>query len=196
MPESEVLNASQAAAFLGVHVQTVRRLAKKRQIPCFKVGTDWRFRREALVRWTDSQHLEDSDHCSACSVLVIDDEEKVCQALSNMLVRFGCHTRQATGGVDALKLVAEEVPSLILLDLKMPDMNGPQFLAELRKVHLELPVVIITGYPDSKLMQQASQYAPVMLLAKPVEPELLERTVRTAVGENLKTTVARRTNDD
>jgi len=67
----------------------------------------------------------------------------------------------------------------------MPGMNGPQFLEELRKTHPSLPVVIVTGYPDSELMQQATQYAPLMLLAKPIDSELLERTVRTAVGDKL-----------
>lgn len=51
--------------------------------------------------------------------------------------------------------------------------------------HPELSVVIVTGYPDSELMKRVMQYAPLMLVAKPVEPELLERTVRTAVGEKM-----------
>jgi excisionase family DNA binding protein len=47
MPESKPLGASQAAAFLGIDGQTVRRLAKKRQVPCFKAGTNRRFHKEA-----------------------------------------------------------------------------------------------------------------------------------------------------
>ena len=84
-----------------------------------------------------------------------------------------------------MELVAQDVPDVILLDLKMPDMNGPQFLEELRKTHPDLPVVIVTGYPNSELMQEAAKFAPVMLLAKPVENALLERTVRTVVGAKL-----------
>lgn len=72
-----------------------------------------------------------------------------------------------------MELVCREAPDLILLDLKMPNMNGPQFLEELRKTHAALPVVIVTGYPESELMQQAMQYAPVLPLAKPVHPALL-----------------------
>ena len=84
-----------------------------------------------------------------------------------------------------LELVAKEVPDLILLDLVMPEMHGIQFLQLLREAHPELPVVIVTGYPDSELMKQASQYAPVMLLVKPVDAALLERTVRSVLGEKL-----------
>jgi len=140
--------------------------------------------RKALVRWADEQGQVETGR-SDYSVLVIDDEETVCQALSRMLARFGFHTRTATRGADGLGLAAHETPDLILLDLQMPDMNGPQFLEKLRALHPDLPVVIVTGYPDGELMQRASRHAPLLLLSKPVEQELLERTVRTAIGEKL-----------
>jgi excisionase family DNA binding protein len=188
-PNPDIFGIREAAAFLGVHEQTVRRLSRRNAIPCFKVGRDWRFRKEALVRWSEEQHRGGSEvqrrADGPCSVLVVDDEEKICRALSGMLQRFGCRVRQATGGEEGLALVRQEPPDLILLDLMMPNMNGPQFLAVLREAHPELPVVIVTGYPDSELMQQATQYAPVMLLSKPVEAQLLERTVRTAVGAKM-----------
>jgi excisionase family DNA binding protein len=177
----DIFGIREAAAFLGVHEQTVRRLSRRSAIPCFKVGRDWRFRREALVRWSEDQQRGTAQ----CSVLVVDDDERVCRAMGGMLMRFGCRVRQATRGSEGLELVRREVPDLILLDLKMPDMNGPQFLVELRKVHPALPVVIVTGYPESGLMLEASRHAPLMLLAKPVEQEALERTVRSVVGEKV-----------
>ena len=148
------------------------------------MGKDWRFRKEALVRWEDGQC---SGNCS-CSVLVVDDDETVCRALSRIVGRLGCQSRQATSSAGGLELVAREAPDIILLDLQMLEMNGPQFLEALRRTHPGLPVVIVTGYPDGELMNQALQYAPLMVLAKPVDPELLKRTVRTAVGEKMTTT--------
>ncbi len=176
--DSEVMNAVDAAAFLGVHVETLRKLGRRNEIPCFKIGRDWRFRKEALLRWADEQRSGGGD----VSALVIDDEDHVGRAIARSLRLFGCRTRQAISGHQGLDMVAQEVPDVILLDLKMPDMNGPQFLKELRKTHPRLPVVLVTGYPDSDLMAQAMQHAPVMLLSKPVERELLERTVRSLVG--------------
>ena len=55
--ESGVLNAKEAAEYLKAHVETVRRMARRGEIPAFKVGKDWRFQKEALKKWTETQHL-------------------------------------------------------------------------------------------------------------------------------------------
>lgn len=180
--DTQVFGIREAAAFLGAHVQTVRRLARRGVIPAFKVGKDWRFRKEALLLWAEDQQRA---RAGRCSVLVIDDEEKICKALVSLVERFGCRALQAQTGAKGLELVAQDVPDVILLDLMMPDMTGVQFLEELRKTQPMLPVVIVTGYPNSDLMKQATQHAPVMLLSKPVAADLLERTVRSVVGEKL-----------
>ena len=115
-----------------------------------------------------------------------------------MLGGIGCRARQAASGEQALDLISEETPDLILLDLQMPGMNGVQLLDELRQGHPALPVIIITGYPEGELMMEATKYAPVMLLSKPINRALLERTVRTVVGEKLSvgtTAVSRRTDE-
>ena len=194
MPRApEVLNTQETAVFLGVHVETVRRLARSGEIPSFKVGKDWRFRKEALLRWSEEQQRP---RAGRCSVLVIDDEEAICKALVRVVEQFGCRARQALSGANGLELVAQDAPDVILLDLVMPHMNGPQFLEELRKTQPTVPVVIVTGYPDGELMRQAMQYAPVLLLAKPVDAALLERTVRTVLGEKMASATAKGTGDE
>jgi len=98
-------------------------------------------------------------------------------------------TRQALDGAKGLELVAQEAPDLVLLDLQMPNMSDPQFLKELRKTQPELRVVVVTGHPDSEFMQEAMQYAPLMVLPKPVDQALIERTVRVALGKRAEATV-------
>lgn len=181
--DNDIMNVFDAAALLGVHVQTLRKLARQKRIPAFKVGRDWKFSRESIVDWTKSQHSSDHDAID-CSVVVIDDDEQVCKAMAGAVTRLGCRARQATGGAAGLELIAQEVPDVVLLDLKMPGMSGPQVLAELRVTHPTLPVVIVTGYPDSELMMEAMLHGPVLLVPKPVHSELLDRTVRLAVGKS------------
>ncbi len=181
--ESDILNARDAADFLGVHVETLRKMARRNEIPCFKLGKDWRFRKEALVRWADDQRPVYASNDNRWSVVVIDDEVRVCKVTVDALERLGCQAQYATSGPEGLDRIAEQQPDLILLDLHMPDMSGPQVLAELRREQPTLPVIIVTGYPNSDLMQQAMQFAPVMLLAKPLDRTLLERTIQSLLGE-------------
>ncbi len=175
--EKDIMDAGQAAKFLGVHVQTIRRLARTNSIPCFKVGREWRFRKEALLRWADQQHVQLKDD-NTCRVLVIDDQEGVRKLLIRQLTNLGYYTLEATDGKAGLESVKWEVPDLIFLDLKMSKMNGPTFLKKLRIDHPDLPVVIVTGYPDSELMRQAAEYPPILLLPKPVMSEQIERTIK------------------
>jgi excisionase family DNA binding protein len=177
--QSEVLGIREAATLLGAHEQTVRRLARRGEIPAYKVGTDWRFRREALLRWTEEQRPAGRRP----TVLIVEDDEKVRRAIGELVERCGCTARAAPSAVEGLALVAKRVPDLILLDLKMPGMNGPEFLARLREEHPTLPVVIVTAYPDSELMLEAMQHAPVLLLAKPLDRMALDRTLRSILPD-------------
>lgn len=178
----DIMNVADAAELLGVHVQTLRRLARQKELPAFKLGRDWRFRTEALVRWADAQHLQQSDGADGCSVLIVDDEPAFCAALARMVERFGHRARHVTDGKTGLDLVDRDPPDVILLDLLMPNMDGPQFLARLRETQPEIPVILVTGCLDGELLKRAMSFAPVMLIAKPVERSLLERTLTAVAG--------------
>ena len=78
----------------------------------------------------------------------------------------------------------------MLLDLKMSVMNGPEFVRELRKTHPDLPAIIVTGYPDSKLLMEAYVYGPLMLIPKPIE----KNTLLAAVNITLEGTLLEKEN--
>ena len=176
--DSEVLTTKEAAVFLRAHVETVRRLATRGAIPSFKVGKDWRFRKEALIRWSEEQRSPSKKPL----VLIVDDDEGICRALSRVVAGIGCRMSCATDGAEGLALVAKEEPDVILLDLMMLNMNGPQFLEKLRATHPDLPVVIVTAYPDSELMTEAIKHGPLMLLSKPFEASQVQKLVTLVVG--------------
>lgn len=169
----DVLNAQAAADYLGAHVETVRRLARKGKIPAFKVGKDWRFQRRALLRWIDEHHLRTHPPC----VLVVEDEEIARELVKNFLEEKGYRVHLAWDGREGLGCVNNERVDLVLLDLQMPVMNGPEFLRELRQRNQHLPVIILTGYPDSDLMTEALRYGPFTLLAKPFQGKALMQAV-------------------
>lgn len=180
--DDQVLNAQQAAEFLGAHVETVRRLARKGEIPSFKLGTDWRFSKDALRKWFDEQQPAHRPP----SVMIVDDDEEVLGSMSRAVSRLGCRVQTADNGGAALDLVSREAPDLIFLDLQMPLMDGAAFLEQLRPEHPDLPVAIVTGYPDSDLMDRAAQHPPLLLLKKPATSAQVESTVRALLGQHLR----------
>ena len=171
---SDVLNASQAAEYLGAHVETVRRLARRGEIPAYKMGKDWRFRRDALERWAEAYHrLLKSAH-----VLVVDDEEVIREFARRVLEPEGYRVSEASTGAEALDMMRQDKPDVVLLDMSMPVMDGPSTLAEIRARWGRLPVIILTGYPDSDLVHKALQYSPITLFGKPVDPQKLALAVK------------------
>ena len=88
-----------------------------------------------------------------------------------------------SNGKEAVEKAEELNPDVVLLDLKMPGMNGPAVLKEIRADYGSLPVIVITGYPDSELMHEALKYSPLMVLAKPIGLHPLLAAMRLALGE-------------
>jgi excisionase family DNA binding protein len=179
---SEIFNASEAAEFLGAHVETVRRLARRGRIPSFKVGKDWRFRKADLLHWAENHHLRNQPPV----ILVVDDEQPVRDLARQIFERQGFKVLEAGDGIDGLAALYRENVQLILLDLQMPSMNGVEFLSHLRRYDAHVPVILITGYPDSELIIEAMQQSPVMLLPKPIEKEMLLRVTGAVLSNNPK----------
>ena len=182
----DTLDIHRAARQLGVHAQTVRRLARRNDIPAFKVGKVWRFSRNALLQWAETHHLRSRAAC----VLVVDDEVPVQEVLRRWLTREGYDVRTASGGEEALARMRMETPDVVLLDLSMAEMDGPTLLARIRDEYGLLPVIVVTGYPDSALMSAALQYGPLVMLPKPAERERVLETVQLALGEQRPMPVA------
>jgi CheY-like chemotaxis protein len=86
---------------------------------------------------------------SAC-VLVVDDEEDVRETLRDLVEMCGCSAIVARNGAEALELMAERRPCMIILDLLMPVMSGVEMLEAMRRepALAELPVVISTSAPE------------------------------------------------
>ena len=164
---------AQVAEFLGAHIETIRRLARRGEIPSYKIGTDWRFKREAIEHWAETHHGRQQSPL----VMVVDDEKSIRDTTQLFLNGAGYRAMTASSGDEALKLARSEIPDLVLLDLVMPGMSGVEVLRELHAMDADLPVVVITAYPDGELMTEALKYPPVILLQKPLNKVTLLKTV-------------------
>lgn len=165
----DVLNAQEAAQLLSAHVETIRRMARRGAVPAYKIGKDWRFRKEALLLWAESS----PGLRKTAQIMVIDDEAGVRKLISRHLKNAGYRVISAAQAQEGLLLIQQDAIDLVLLDLHMPLMNGPEFIRELRMTHPDLPIIIVTGYPDSNLMMEAYRYGPLTLIPKPVEKKSL-----------------------
>ena len=183
----DVLDARQASKYLKIREQTIRRLARDNEIPAFKVGGVWRFKRSTLDRWAEEQQ----GYRKHKNVLVIDDEEDVRTVVRESLEAADFKVSSASGGAEALKVMTQALPDLVILDLKMRQMDGPSVLKEIRAKWGNVSVVVLTGYPESDLMTRALVYSPLTLLSKPFTPDQLVETVKSILGGEGRSNAAR-----
>ena len=109
-------------------------------------------------------------------VLAVDDEAVVVQAIRRSLAGRAYHVDEAFSGHAALARVANERYDLVLLDMRMPDLNGLELLSKIRECQPTVPVVIVTGYPTIETAVEAIQKGAADYLAKPFTPEELRQT--------------------
>lgn len=117
-------------------------------------------------------------------VLVVDDEEDIVAALGDILNEFGYAVETATSGPEALERVRERPPDCILMDIRMPGMNGVDAFREIKRLCPECFVIFMTAYSTSHLVDDALAEGAIEVLTKPLEPErvltLIDDLVHTA----------------
>ena len=99
--------------------------------------------------------------------LVIDNDQAILDMFTDVLGTGSWNCVTAESGPIALEHLQQSRFDLIFLDLMMPVMNGAATFREIRKLDQDVPVVIITGYPDSDLMSEALQTGPFAVMKKP-----------------------------
>jgi CheY-like chemotaxis protein len=111
-------------------------------------------------------------------VLVIDDDGPIRQMVRRVLEGEGYTVTTAADGREALAMMAQERPALVLLDLRMPGMDGWAFAHELQVRAMPLPVVVMTAALEEEPQQWAAQVQEVDFLVKPFGLEDLLTMVR------------------
>lgn len=102
-------------------------------------------------------------------LLIVDDQPGVRRLLSEAFSGEGFRVEMASGGLEAIKKVSAKIPSLILLDIKMPGMSGLETLEELRKIAPDTPVVIMTAYGELDIVAEARKKGVQHYINKPFD---------------------------
>jgi CheY-like chemotaxis protein len=115
-------------------------------------------------------------------LLVIDDDDAVLRSLERILDRAGYQVTTVGDGREALRRLQAEAPDLVITDVFMPEMDGIEFLLQVRELHPELPILVISGggfAPADFVLEDASQLGADAILPKPFEQDqVLERVAR------------------
>jgi DNA-binding NtrC family response regulator len=124
-------------------------------------------------------------------ILIVDDELLVRQSLEKELSGQGYLTISTDKGRAAISLVEEESPNLVLLDLRLPDLNGIEVLKRLREIDKNLMVLIMTAYGSIDTAIAAIRSGAYDYLTKPFDLETILLAVRQALeASTLKKKVA------
>jgi DNA-binding NtrC family response regulator len=116
------------------------------------------------------------------TILVVDDEAPQRELLGSFVESIGYVARTAESAEAALELLATEPPDMMLLDIRLPGMDGIEALAEIRRRGAQLPVLLVTAYADLRQAVDAVKGGAADYLAKPVDLDELQAAIVDAIG--------------
>jgi DNA-binding NtrC family response regulator len=110
----------------------------------------------------------------------VDDEQEFVQTLSERLRMRDVPSHAVYSGEEALGLLEEETPEVMVLDLKMPGVDGFEILAKVKKTNPDIEVIILTGHGTENDRQRCMEMGAFAYLQKPTDIDLLTTTMKKA----------------
>jgi DNA-binding NtrC family response regulator len=114
-------------------------------------------------------------------ILVVDDEQDIRETLKDILEKEGYGVEMAGSGDEAISMFSSVKPDLVLMDVRMPGMNGVDLLKKLRQMNAEVPVAMITAYEDVALAEEALGLGAYDYIKKPFDLDYLRESVLSKV---------------
>ena len=111
-------------------------------------------------------------------ILVVDDEGAVRETLVTYLETEGYDMRTADSGVTALKVIEEFKPQVVLLDIRMPDMDGLQCLRSIMKLTPGIAVVVMSGFASEQIARKTLEIGAFEYINKPISFEHLIKVLQ------------------
>ncbi|MBU2982225.1 sigma-54 dependent transcriptional regulator [Lentibacter algarum] len=118
----------------------------------------------------------------AMKIAIVDDEQDMRQSISQWLALSGYDTQTFPSAEDALKELGPDYPGIVISDIKMPGMDGMQFLKKLMGADSALPVIMITGHGDVPMAVEAMRVGAFDFLEKPFNPDRMTELAKKAAN--------------
>ena len=116
----------------------------------------------------------------AMKIAIVDDEKDMRQSIGQWLALSGFDTETYGGAQDALRAIGPDWPGAVISDIRMPGMDGMEFLRRLMSVDSALPVIMITGHGDVPMAVEAMRVGAFDFLEKPFDPDRMTELARRA----------------
>ncbi|MFH1552173.1 MAG: response regulator [Candidatus Omnitrophota bacterium] len=131
---------------------------------------------------TKKTYSDSGSRTDALRLLVV-DEADVCEFVKGFFGERNFEVSVARDGKEILSAVEAGRPDIVLLDIKLPGMDGAEVLKEIRKNNEAIKVIIITAVENEKKAEEAKHHGAIEYITKPLLLEQLERTVFTAAEQ-------------
>ena len=178
----EVLTTNEAADLLGIARTSLINWVERGELsPATTPGGHRRFRRADLIAFADKRGFDinintdkkakDGSDPDRAKVLIVDDDEDFRQFAQDCLSIAGdFDVKESTNGIDAALIVGSWHPSIVLLDLRMPKMNGFEFCRQMRgnADFKDVKIIIMTAYADEETKQEIDEIQADDLISKPI----------------------------
>jgi excisionase family DNA binding protein len=172
-PNHNLLTVKETAEYLRIPLPTVYYLVQRGQIPAIQIGGRWRIKKSSLDR-----DILRQDKQGQPTVLVVDDDPDLQELFKAFLKKIGFSRVVVGTAKDAISSLRKQKFDLMFLDLQLPDAPGDQVYKTAKHIDPDLNVIVITGYPDSEVLDRILQISPVTVLKKPLKIEQLNQTVK------------------
>lgn len=101
-------------------------------------------------------------------ILVVDDDVLLCEIVERCLRDMGCESFVVHTGHDALDVLQNERFDGVLLDIRLPDIDGDHVVKVMRERQIDIPVMVVTGYPNPEVYKLIDRFGVVAVITKPV----------------------------
>ena len=127
----------------------------------------------------------------AATILIIDDERSIRKTLTEILAYEGYNIDEAADGEEGLKKFKDKNYDLVLCDIKMPKIDGLEFLVKANEINTDVPVIMISGHGTIETAVDAVKKGAFDYVSKPPDLNRLLITIRNAIDKNSLSTEAK-----
>jgi CheY-like chemotaxis protein len=112
------------------------------------------------------------------TILVIDDNEDFRKLLAETITLWGYNAEEAVDGQQALSIIEQFSPDLVIVDLDMPNMNGLEFTKRVKEINPNFPVIMVTAFAKFYTSEEINASHPDAFLQKPVHMDKLLEVIQ------------------